>query len=70
MKNFFCFVTSDSNKTAHDILLKRIKDKQWVTYEKTQHSLLKKEDEIIFYIAGKSFLSTLYLLINFELSIN
>ena len=54
MKNFFCFVTSDSNKTAHDILLKRIKDKQWVTYEKTQHSLLKKEDEIIFYIAGKN----------------
>ena len=54
MKNFFCFVTSDSNKTAYDILLKRIKDKQWVTYEKTQHTLLKKEDEIIFYIAGKN----------------
>ena len=54
MKNFFCFVTSDSNKTAYDILLKRIKDNQWVTYEKTQHSLLKKEDEIIFYIAGKN----------------
>jgi hypothetical protein len=55
MKNFYILVTSDYNeKNAYDIFKNRIKEKKFPLYLRTPNlEIIKKDDEILFYIAGK-----------------
>lgn len=52
----FCFICSDNTTdTAWNIFVDRISQKKWPIYDKTRNKeLIKKEDKIIFYIAGKN----------------
>jgi hypothetical protein len=55
MKNFYILVTSDYNeKNAYNIFKNRIKEKKFPLYLRTPNlEIIKKNDEILFYIAGK-----------------
>lgn len=55
MKNFYILVTSDYNeKNAYNIFKNRIKEKKFPLYLRTPNlEIIKKDDEILFYIAGK-----------------
>jgi hypothetical protein len=55
MKNFYILVTSDYNeKNAYNIFKNRIKEKKFPLYLRTPNlEIIKKYDEILFYIAGK-----------------
>ena len=51
MKNYYCLITSDTKiKYATDIINSRLKEKKFPLYEKTP--FLKKNDEVVFYLAG------------------
>jgi hypothetical protein len=52
----FCFICSDgTTDSAWNIYLDRITQKKWPIYDKTRNKeLIKKDDRIIFYIAGKN----------------
>jgi predicted RNA-binding protein len=52
----FCFICSDSSiDVAWNVFLERINQKKWPIYDKTRNKeLIKKNDRIIFYIAGKN----------------
>ena len=55
MKNFYILVTSDYNlKNAYNIFKNRIKEKKFPLYLRTPNlEIIKKDDEILFYIGGK-----------------
>ena len=54
MKNYFCLITSDTEKKcAADIINSRLKEKKFPLYEKTPFlNEIKKNDEVVFYLAG------------------
>lgn len=55
MKNYYCLGTSDStNENAIDILKRRIDEKKYPLYKKTPFlNDIKKNDEVVFYVAGR-----------------
>ena len=55
MKNYYCLGTSDStNENAIDILKRRIDEKKYPLYKKTPFlNDIKKDDEVVFYVAGR-----------------
>lgn len=56
MKNYYILVTSDYDQiSAYEIFKNRIKEKKFPLYLKTPNlKIIKKNDEILFYIAGKN----------------
>lgn len=57
MKSYYILVTSDYHQTtAYEIFINRIKEKKFPLYLNTHNlKIIKKDDEILFYIAGKNF---------------
>lgn len=56
MKNYYCLITSDSKHSAYETFNRRINEKKWPIYFKTNYSKkINPEDELIFYIAGKNY---------------
>ena len=55
MKNYYCLVTSDTEtKFARDIINSRLKEKKYPLYKKTPFlNEIKKNDDVVFYLAGK-----------------
>ncbi len=55
MKNYYCLGTSDSTtENAIDILKRRIDEKKYPLYKKTPFlNDIKKDDEVVFYVAGR-----------------
>jgi hypothetical protein len=55
MKNYYCLGTSDSTtENAIDILKRRLDEKKYPLYKKTPFLKdIKKDDEVVFYVAGK-----------------
>ena len=55
MKNYYCLGTSDSTtENAIDILKRRIDEKKYPLYKKTPFlNDIKKNDEVVFYVAGR-----------------
>jgi len=55
MKNYYILVTYDyNNLKAYDIYKNRIKEKKFPLYSRTPNlKIIKKNDEILFYIAGR-----------------
>ena len=55
MKNYYCLITSDTKiKYATDIINSRLKEKKFPLYKKTPFlNEIKKNDEVVFYLAGK-----------------
>ena len=55
MKNYYCLGTSDSaTENAVDILKRRLDEKKYPLYKKTPfHKDVKKDDGVVFYVAGR-----------------
>ena len=55
MKNYYCLGTSDTTaENAIDILKRRLDEKKYPLYKKTPFLKdIKKDDEVVFYVAGK-----------------
>ena len=55
MSSYYCLVTSDTEtKFAKDIINSRLKEKKYPLYEKTPFlNEIKKNDNVVFYLAGK-----------------
>ena len=55
MSSYYCLVTSDTEtKFARDIINSRLKEKKYPLYKKTPFlNEIKKNDEVVFYLAGK-----------------
>ena len=55
MKNYYCLGTSDSiTENAINILKRRLDEKKYPLYRKTPFLKdVKKDDEVVFYVAGK-----------------
>ena len=55
MKNYYCLGTSDSTtENAIDILKRRLDEKKYPLYKKTPFLKdVKKDDEVVFYVAGR-----------------
>ena len=55
MKNYYCLGTSDTTtENAIDILKRRLHEKKYPLYKKTPFLKdIKKDDEVVFYVAGK-----------------
>ena len=55
MKNYYCLGTSDTTtENAIDILKRRLHEKKNPLYKKTPFLKdIKKDDEVVFYVAGK-----------------
>ena len=55
MNNYYCLGTSDSTtENAIDILKRRIDEKKYPLYKKTPFlNDIKKNDEVVFYVAGR-----------------
>ena len=55
MKNYYCLGTSDSTtENAIDILKRRLNEKKYPLYKKTPFLKdVKKDDEVVFYVAGR-----------------
>lgn len=55
MSSYYCLVTSDTEtKFAKDIINSRLKEKKYPLYEKTPFlNEIKKNDDVVFYLAGK-----------------
>jgi hypothetical protein len=52
-KTYLCFITSDGDREAKDIFDERIKKNLWPIYHRTmQFRKVKKNTEVIFYLAG------------------
>ncbi len=56
MKNFYILITSDYNEiSAYEIFKNRLREKKFPLYSRTPNlDTIKKNDEILFYIAGKN----------------
>lgn len=52
---YFCLITSDQNdQNAYEVLKSRLDNLEWSLYKFTQNKeIIKENDELIFYIAGK-----------------
>tara|TARA_B100001245_G_C22777995_1_gene375796 strand:+ start:105 stop:539 length:435 start_codon:yes stop_codon:yes gene_type:complete len=55
MSSYYCLVTSDTEtKFARDIINSRLKEKKYPLYKKTPFlNEIKKNDDVVFYLAGK-----------------
>ena len=55
MSSYYCLVTSDTEtKFARDIINSRLKEKKYPLYKKTPFlNEIKKNDNVVFYLAGK-----------------
>ena len=52
-ESFYCLTTSDANSAAYTIFNRRIDEKKWPMYWQTKYqSVIKSNDNLIFYIAG------------------
>ena len=55
MSSYYCLVTSETEtKFARDIINSRLKEKKYPLYKKTPFlNEIKKNDDVVFYLAGK-----------------
>ena len=52
-ESFYCLTTSDAKFNAYNIFKRRIDEKKWPMYWQTKfQSVIKKGDNLLFYIAG------------------